>query len=437
MQSETAYPMNHLYGTSADIDSRYAWSRLLSAALIGTIGNVGMWSVVVVLPAVQAEFGVDRGSASLPYTLTLLGFGFGGVIAGRLADRFGVMLPVIGGAISIGLGYIATGYSQSLLQFAIAHGLLIGLLGTSTMFAPLLADITHWFDRRRGIALAICASGNYMSGTLWPPILQHSIDTYGWRTTHMMLGIFCTVALLILAPLLQRRPPHASPAAAAGTTVSAAPSPALLRLKPGTLQFLLIVAGLACCVAMSMPQVHIVAYCADLGFGAQRGAEMLSLMLGFGIVSRLISGWVSDKIGGLKTLLLGSTLQGIALLLYIPFDGLASLYVVSALFGLFQGGIVPSYALIVREYFSPKEAGARVGVVLMATLFGMALGGWLSGVIFDYTGSYQAAFLNGIAWNLLNIGIVVCLLWRRRVGQRRQPQRTMRPPQRRGALARA
>ena len=429
--------MNHLYGTSADIDSRYAWSRLLSAALIGTIGNVGMWSVVVVLPAVQAEFGVDRGSASLPYTLTLLGFGFGGVIAGRLADRFGVMLPVIGGAISIGLGYIATGYSQSLLQFAIAHGLLIGLLGTSTMFAPLLADITHWFDRRRGIALAICASGNYMSGTLWPPILQHSIDTYGWRTTHMMLGIFCTVALLILAPLLQRRPPHASPAAAAGTTVSAAPSPALLRLKPGTLQFLLIVAGLACCVAMSMPQVHIVAYCADLGFGAQRGAEMLSLMLGFGIVSRLISGWVSDKIGGLKTLLLGSTLQGIALLLYIPFDGLASLYVVSALFGLFQGGIVPSYALIVREYFSPKEAGARVGVVLMATLFGMALGGWLSGVIFDYTGSYQAAFLNGIAWNLLNIGIVVCLLWRRRVGQRRQPQRTMRPPQRRGALARA
>jgi MFS family permease len=429
--------MNHIYGTSADIDSRYAWSRLLSAALIGTIGNVGMWSVVVVLPAVQAEFGVDRGSASLPYTLTLLGFGFGGVIAGRLADRFGVMLPVIGGAIFIGLGYIATGYSQSLLQFAIAHGLLIGLLGTSTMFAPLLADITHWFDRRRGIALAICASGNYMSGTIWPPILQHSIDAYGWRTTHLMLGIFCTVTLLLLAPLLQRRPPHASPDASPGATTAAVPSPALLRLRPGTLQSLLIVAGLACCVAMSMPQVHIVAYCADLGFGAQRGAEMLSLMLGFGIVSRLISGWISDKIGGLRTLLLGSTLQGIALVLYIPFDGLASLYVVSALFGLFQGGIVPSYALIVREYFSPKEAGARVGVVLMATLFGMALGGWLSGVIFDYTGSYQAAFLNGIAWNILNVGIVVFLLWRRRMGQRRQPQRTMPPPQRRGALARA
>ena len=425
--------MNHTYGTSADINSRYAWSRLLSAALIGTIGNVGMWSVVVVLPAVQAEFGVDRASAALPYTLTLLGFGFGGVVAGRLADRFGVMLPIIGGAIALGLGYIATGYSQNLWQFAIAHGLLIGLLGTSTMFAPLLADITHWFNRRRGIALAICASGNYLSGTIWPPILQYSIDTHGWRTTHLMLGVFCTVALLLLAPLLQRRPPHANPVADSG--LAREPSPALLRLSPGTLQGLLIVAGLACCVAMSMPQVHIVAYCADLGFGAQRGAEMLSLMLGFGIVSRLISGLVSDKIGGLWTLLLGSTLQTIALMLYIPFDGLASLYVVSALFGLFQGGIVPSYALIVREYFSPKEAGTRVGMVLMATLFGMALGGWLSGVIFDLTGSYQAAFLNGIAWNVLNVAIVSFLLWRRRSGQR-QPSR--RPATaRRGEFARA
>jgi MFS family permease len=414
--------MNHTYGTAADVDSAYAWLRLGAAALIGTIGNVGMWSVVVVLPAVQAEFGVDRGAASLPYTLTLIGFGFGGVIAGRIADRHGIMVPVIGGAVALGLGYIATGYTQNLWQFAIAHGLLIGLCGTATTFAPLLADITHWFNKRRGIALAICASGNYLSGTIWPPILQASIDAYGWRLTHLALGIFCTVTLLLLAPLLQRRPPHEAPAVAGN--LAHEPSPALLRLRPVTLQALLVVAGLACCVAMSMPQVHIVAYCADLGFGAQRGAEMLSLMLGFGIVSRIISGIIADKFGGLYTLLLGSTLQGIALCLYIPFDGLASLYVVSALFGLFQGGIVPSYAFIVREYFSPKEAGARVGVVMMATLFGMALGGWLSGVIYDFTGSYQAAFLNGIAWNLLNLSIVLFLLWRRRSGRRRRVHHT-------------
>jgi MFS family permease len=139
---------------------------------------------------------------------------------------------------------------------------------------------------------------------------------------------------------------------------------------------------------------------------------MLSLMLGFGIVSRLASGWISDRIGGLRTLLLGSTLQTVALALFLPFDGLASLYVVSAVFGLFQGGIVPSYAIIVREHFDPRQAGARVGVVLMATLFGMALGGWMSGVIFDLSGSYRAAFVNGIAWNVLNMAIVLWLLRR-------------------------
>ena len=163
---------------------------------------------------------------------------------------------------------------------------------------------------------------------------------------------------------------------------------------------------------MSMPQVHIVAYCSDLGFGAARGAEMLSLMLGFGIASRLISGAICDRIGGLRTLLLGSLLQGIALLLFLPFDGLVSLYVISAMFGLFQGGIVPSYAIIVREYFPASEAGARVGSVLTATLFGMALGGWMSGKVFDLTGSYQAAFINGMLWNLLNFSIAAFLLWR-------------------------
>ena len=190
-----------------------------------------------------------------------------------------------------------------------------------------------------------------------------------------------------------------------------------LGLSPNALLVLLCIAGVACCVAMSMPQVHIVAYCGDLGYGAQRGAEMLSLMLGFGIVSRLAFGWIADRIGGLRTLLLGSALQGIALALFLPFDGLVSLYVVSALFGLFQGGLVPAYPIIVREFFSPREAGTRVAIVLMATLLGMALGGWLSGALFDATGSYRAAFWNSIGWNLLNMTIAFWLL-RRAVGQR-------------------
>jgi MFS family permease len=213
--------------------------------------------------------------------------------------------------------------------------------------------------------------------------------------------------MLLLAFTLRRRPP-AMEASATGAVFHGSDRP--LGLSPNALTAILAVAGIGCCVAMSMPQVHIVAYCSDLGYGATNGAQMLSIMLAFGIASRLISGWICDRIGGLRTLLLGSVLQGIALFLFLPFNGLVSLYVVSALFGLFQGGIVPAYAIIVREYFPPREAGVRTGIVLMATLFGMALGGWVSGAIFDLTGSYHAAFINGIAWNLMNLTIALWLL---------------------------
>jgi MFS family permease len=392
-------------------ESPYAWARLVAALVLTTIGGSGMYAVTVALPAVQAEFGVSRSDASLPYTLTMIGFALGGMLMGRLSDRFGVMVPVLSGGIALGVGFIAAGNAGSLWQFALAQGLLIGLLGCSATFVPLVADTSLWFTRRRGIAVAICASGNYLAGALWPPILQHFFETIGWRQTYMAAGIFCVVTMLPLALALRRRPPALSDAPGAQSTLA---SDRPLGLSPLALQNLLWIAGLACCVAMSMPQVHIVAYCGDLGYGAARGAEMLSLMLGFGIVSRLASGWICDRIGGLRTLLLGSGLQGLALLLFLPSSELMTLYVVSALFGLFQGGLVPSYAIIVREYFTPREAGARVGTVLTATLFGMALGGWMSGAIFDLTGSYKAAFLNGIAWNLLNLSIASWLLLRSR-----------------------
>ncbi|HEX2197679.1 MAG TPA: MFS transporter [Burkholderiales bacterium] len=375
-----------------------------------TIGGVGMYSMAVALAQVQAEFAADRGGASLPYTLTMIGFGFGGILMGRLSDRFGVFVPVVIGGVSLGLGFVAAGMAPNLLSFTLVHGLLIGLLGCSATFAPLVADTALWFNRHRGIAVAICASGNYLAGTVWPPILQHFFDTAGWRATYVGVGIFCAISIVGVAFMLRQRPPAIETPSVGSMAARRSELP--LGLPPNALMALLSVAGVACCVAMSMPQVHIVAYCADLGYGAARGAEMLSLMLGFGIVSRLVSGWISDRIGGLRTLLLGSALQGVALVLFLPFDGLVSLYVVSAMFGLFQGGIVPAYALIVREYFSPLEAGTRTGIVLMATLFGMALGGWMSGAIFDMTGSYRAAFVNGIAFNLLNLTIALWLLRR-------------------------
>jgi MFS family permease len=391
-------------------DSAAAWLRLGLAVLLSTIGGVGMWSVVVALPTIQADFGVTRADAALPYTLAMIGFACGGVAMGRLADRFGVAVPLALGTILLVLGYLAVGQAASLGQVALAHGLLIGV-GCSASFGPLIADISHWFMRRRGIAVSIAAAGNYLAGVVWPPVVQHFIAVAGWRATHIGIGLFLLVVMLPLVVLLRRRIEHHHHAAA---TAAAARRQAEAPFSPLTLQVLLCIAGVACCVAMAMPQVHLVAYCGDLGYGAARGAEMLSLMLGCGIVSRLISGLIADRIGGVRTLLLGSVLQGAALFLFLPFDGLFSLYVISALFGLFQGGIVPSYAIIVREYFSPKEAGTRLGLVLMATLLGMALGGWLSGAIFDLTGSYRAAFLNGLGWNLVNVSIMAWLLLRSR-----------------------
>jgi MFS family permease len=395
-------------GTNA-VSPLYPWLRLIVAVTLSTIGGVGVWSVVVVLPQVQAEFGVARGTASLPYTLTMLGFATASVFMGRLADRVGIFPPIVIGALTLALGLIAASYAPSLWAFALLQGALIGA-GSSVTFAPLLADTSLWFKERRGLAVAIVASGNYFAGAIWPLVVAHFVQQSGWRATYFGIGIFCALTMLALATLLRRRAPvhevQLGSAAATNATTQ------YLGLSPFSLQALLIVAGIACCVAMSMPQVHMVAYCGDLGYGAARGAQMLSVMLTCGIVSRLAFGWVSDHIGGLRTLLLGSMLQGVALLLFVPFDGLVSLYVISGLFGLFQGGIVPSYAIIVREYFSPREAGARISAVITATMVGMSLGGWMSGAIFDWTGSYRAAFLNGIAWNLLNLSIAFWL-WQR------------------------
>ncbi|TMH23715.1 MAG: MFS transporter [Betaproteobacteria bacterium] len=393
-----------------EVESPYAWLRLSVSLALSTIGGVGMWSVVVALPAVQSEFGVARGDASLPYTLTMIGFGLASIGMGRLADRFGIMVPVIAGAIAMALGYAGAASAHSLWLYALTQGLLIGT-GSAATFAPLLAHVSLWFARRRGIAIAIFASGNYLAGTVWPPIVQHFIQSAGWRQTYFGIALFCLASMLPLA-LLLRRPSPIIELELSGSRAASPVATHTLGLSSGALQTLLIVAGLSCCVAMSMPQVHLVAYCADLGYGAARGAQMLSLMLACGIVSRLTFGFICDRIGGLRTLLLGSSLQGFALLLFLPFNGPVSLYVISALFGLFQGGIVPSYAIIVREYFPPREAGARVGAVITATLLGMALGGWMSGVIFDLTGSYKAAFVNGILFNLVNISIALFLLRR-------------------------
>ena len=394
-------------------DSRYANLRLGLSLIISTIAGCGMWAIVVVLPAVQQEFGIDRAAVSLPYTLMMLGFAFGTITMGRMADKTGIVAPVVIVGALLGSGFLLAGLGPQFWMFTAAHGLLIGI-GAGTGFAPMMADISHWFVKRRGFAVVIVAAGNYLAGTIWPLLMNQTMPHLGWRGTYVMIGLIVSCTIIPLAFVLRRRPSaRVMDEAEAATELARAD----LGMSPNMLLVLLVVAGFGCCVAMSMPQVHIVAYCGDLGYGVARGAEMLSLMLFLGIISRVGSGVVADRIGGGPTLLIGSLMQMLALSLYLFFDGLTSLYVISGIFGLFQGGIVPMYAVICREFLPPREAGARIGMVVAATIVGMAFGGYISGVIYDATSSYRMAFLNGIAWNMLNLLVIAWLVWKKHQAQ--------------------
>lgn len=400
---------------SGDVDSGYAWWRLVLTLILGTVACVGNWSVVVLLPTLQVEFDTVRGGASLPYTCTMLGFAFGGVVMGRLADRVGIVVPVLIGAFLLCVGYILAALTTNIWQFA-AFSLVIGL-GSAAGFAPLISDLSLWFSRHRALAVAFAASGSYLSGAVWPMAIEHFQTTQGWRATHVGIGIFIPLVMVPIGLLLKRRLQTGTYVQAEAVTEAARNE---LGLSPNALQVVLVVAGFACCMAMSMPQVHIVAYCGDLGYGVAVGTQIIALMLGLGVVSRLASGAVADRIGAGPMLILGSSMQAAALLLYLYFNSKSSLYVISGLFGLFQGGIVPMYAVIIRKYLPPREAGIRISLVLMATVLGMACGGLAAGYIFDATGSYRLAFLHGFLWNCVNLALVSWLILWPRLRRRQQ-----------------
>ncbi|MGE3845351.1 MAG: MFS transporter [Gammaproteobacteria bacterium] len=392
------------------IDSTYAWLRLAACLGITTVGSAGMYLVVVALPAFQGDFGVGRAGAAMPYTMVMVGFGIGGIATGKLVDRYGVALPMAGSALALGLAFTGAAHAPSYWLFALLH-VFIGWFGCAAVFGPLLADISKWFVKRRGLAVAIAASGNYVAGAAWPKPMVHMLEANGWRDTYTFMAMVSVITILPLVLVLRPVPERRSVAASHG---GSAGSPSALGLTPSSMTALLCMAGVGCCMAMAMPQVHLVSLCTDRGFGATRGAEMLSVMLACGIVSRLIFGHVSDRLGGLRTLLISAVLQGVALLAFLPAEGMLALYGASALFGLFQGGIVPSYAIIVREYFPEHQAGGRIGLIILATIVGMAVGGWSSGAIFDVSGSYTVAFVHGIGWNLVTVWVTLFLLSRAR-----------------------
>ena len=385
----------------------YPLIRLTTALALMTLGCSAMYAGVMVLEPLALEFDTGRGNSSLIYSTFMIGFALGGVVMGRLADRMGIMIPALIGSLALPAGFYLAAHASSILEISLAFSLLCGFLGSSFSMAPLIADISHWFSRRRGLAVGIAFSGSYVAGAIWPPILQRMFDAQGWRESFIDLALLTLIFMALLSLLLYPRPPTNEQLPAAGSANSNLTNSAI---SAGTLQSLICLAGFGCCVAMAMPQIHIVPYVMDLGHPAIRGAEMLGLMLGFGVISRVGSGWLSDRIGGLATLLLGSALQLAVLIAFLTGNSLVFLYGISIAFGLSQGGIVPSYTIILRAFFPPKQAGWRISTSFLFTVAGMAFGGWIAGLLYDLTGSYTVSFLNAIGFNILNLWIAASLI---------------------------
>ena len=390
----------------------YPLIRLTTALALMTLGCSAMYAGVMVLEPLALEFDTGRGNSSLIYSTFMIGFALGGVVMGRLADRMGIMIPALIGSLALPAGFYLAAHASSILEISLAFSLLCGFLGSSFSMAPLIADISHWFSRRRGLAVGIAFSGSYVAGAIWPPILQRMFDAQGWRESFIDLALLTLILMALLSLLLYPRPPMNEQQPETGSVDSKS---ANSLVSGGTLQSLICLAGFGCCVAMAMPQIHIVPYVMDLGHPAIRGAEMLGLMLGFGVISRIGSGWLSDRIGGLATLLLGSALQLAVLIAFLTGNSLVFLYGISIAFGLSQGGIVPSYTIILRAFFPPEQAGWRISTSFLFTVAGMAFGGWIAGLLYDLTGSYTVSFLNAIGFNILNLWIAASLLKKHRM----------------------
>ena len=390
----------------------YPLIRLTTALALMTLGCSAMYAGVMVLEPLALEFDTGRGNSSLIYSTFMIGFALGGVVMGRLADRMGIMIPALIGSLALPAGFYLAAHASSILEISLAFSLLCGFLGSSFSMAPLIADISHWFSRRRGLAVGIAFSGSYVAGAIWPPILQRMFDAQGWRESFIDLALLTLILMALLSLLLYPRPPMNEQQPETGSVDSKS---ANSLVSGGTLQSLICLAGFGCCVAMAMPQIHIVPYVMDLGHPAIRGAEMLGLMLGFGVISRIGSGWLSDRIGGLATLLLGSALQLAVLIAFLTGNNLVFLYGISIAFGLSQGGIVPSYTIILRAFFPPEQAGWRISTSFLFTVAGMAFGGWIAGLLYDLTGSYTVSFLNAIGFNILNLWIAASLLKKHRM----------------------
>ena len=388
-------------------DSQQAWFRLAIIFAMSVIGTAGMWSVVIILPNIQNEFTLDRAASTYPYVATMFGYGFGNVIIGRMLDKIGIKKPIIFALSLLVTSYVLSFFAKnvfwlSTIQFFLGFS-------AAAFFGPMMADISNYFYKRKGLAVSLVASGQHLCGAIWPFVIKDFIIEGDWRNAHLFIALVCSILIPILFYFLGNKVPKMNNEQKLTTRDEDINSKVNLSISNRQIQILLMIAGVLCCVAMSMPQVHIVPLCIDNGYGLAVGTEILSFMLFAAVASRVIFGFLSDKIGPIQTLILGSSLQAISLTMFLPFNSQLSLYIVAICFGLSQGGIVPIYAVIISKFLPSNEVAERVGWLIFATIIGMSLGGWLSGEIYDFTNSYRLAFINGIFWNIMNLCIMIYL----------------------------
>ena len=390
-----------------DLDSREAWFRLIIIFIMSVVGTAGMWSVVIIMPTIQSEFQLDRAASTYPYVTTMLGYGIGNVIIGRMLDKIGIKKPIIFALTLLILSYLLSTLATNVLWLSIIQ-FFLGF-SAAAFFGPMMADISKFFYKRKGLAVSLVASGQHLCGAIWPFLIKDFLLDGEWRHAHLFIAFVCSIIIPILFFLIGNKKPNIEMNNNTEKKKESVNSNLKLSISNRNVQTLLMFAGVFCCIAMSMPQVHIVPLCIDSGFGLAVGTEILSYMLFAAVTSRVLFGLLSDKIGPIQTLILGSTLQAISLSMFLPFDSQLSLYIVAVFFGLSQGGIVPIYAVIISKFLPSNEVAERVGLIIFATVIGMSLGGWLSGEIYDYTNSYKLAFLNGIFWNVINLSIMIYL----------------------------
>jgi len=388
-------------------DSQQAWFRLAIIFTMSVIGTAGMWSVVIILPNIQSEFALDRAASTYPYVATMFGYGIGNVIIGRMLDKIGITKPIIFALSLLVVSYVLSVFVRDVF-FLSSIQFFLGF-SAAAFFGPMMADISNYFYKRKGLAVSLVASGQHLCGAIWPFLIKDFLLEGDWRNAHLFIAIVCSILIPILFFLLGNKKPKTDIDQNLSSNKEDINSKVRLSISNKQIQVLLMFAGVFCCVAMSMPQVHIVPLCIDNGYGLAVGTEILSFMLFAAVASRVIFGFLSDKIGPIQTLILGSSLQAISLTMFLPFNSQLSLYIVAIFFGLSQGGIVPIYAVIISKFLPSNEVAERVGLLIFATIVGMSLGGWLSGEIYDFTKSYKLAFINGIFWNIINLCIMVYL----------------------------